>query len=225
MPTPIDHEGQPVAATYVGDPDLPATLIGQQYLLLRPTGPVADFCVETQATVLTALARPLPHPHSGHITLRGLHEPNRVADVRDHIKERAFRQRAIDVVVDAIDGFPAVHLRSKRYGACAHAQRAGRHGTSKRTDAARRRGNTGRPERRVGEPACSNKSGRGDGTSRRRRFGCGGPWVPRSRRRSRPRGRHRTNAPVWCGVRVATWRRPTGTYQCVARSRRGSRAG
>lgn len=82
-----------------------ASLEGQQYLVLRPTRAVADVY---RAEQRSALGRTdAPHPHTGHVTLRAFHEPDRRADLLSLIQEWAAAQRPVDVVAEAVDVFPA----------------------------------------------------------------------------------------------------------------------
>jgi hypothetical protein len=88
------------------EPGLLASLRGQQYIVLRPTVAVAAFYESEQSKLLTRLPGSTPHPNTGHVTLRGLYEPDRVHVVRDLIESWADAMTPIDLIVDAIDGFP-----------------------------------------------------------------------------------------------------------------------
>lgn len=95
-----------MAREFMTDPTLLESLNGQQYLVLRPAGPVAEFYEAEQATLKTRLPRSISHPHSGHVTLRGFNEPARVHELRDAVAAWASQQAPIEVRVDAVDGFP-----------------------------------------------------------------------------------------------------------------------
>jgi hypothetical protein len=95
MPTP-----------YMTEPALLQSLTGQQYIVLRPVGTVADCYRREQSAVLDQLPDGIPHPHTGHVTLRGFFEPERVPSLRDTIATWARSLSAIDLRVVAIDGFP-----------------------------------------------------------------------------------------------------------------------
>lgn len=86
-------------------PEQLAALEGQQYLVLRPAAAVADrFRAEQSAALVRA---DVPHPHTGHVTLRGFGEPDRREQLTVLIREWAAGQRPIDVVAEAVDVFPA----------------------------------------------------------------------------------------------------------------------
>ena len=95
MPTP-----------YMTDPALLKSLKGQQYVVLRPGAAVAEFYRREQSAVLGRLPGGVPHPHTGHVTLRGFFEPERVASLREAIVGWARSLAPIDLRVEAIDGFP-----------------------------------------------------------------------------------------------------------------------
>lgn len=69
------------------DPDQLASLEGQQYLVLRPAGAVSTFYRETQAELLRTTPRPLKHPHTEHVTLRGFYEADRLDALAALIRE------------------------------------------------------------------------------------------------------------------------------------------
>lgn len=89
------------------DPQQLASLNGQQYLVLRPTGAVADDYRAVQDAVLQALPAGVKHPHTAHVTLRGFYEPDRLDDVRTVIRAWAAAQHPIEITTEAIDTFPA----------------------------------------------------------------------------------------------------------------------
>lgn len=82
-----------------------ASLEGQQYLVLRPAGAVAALYDEVQPAALALES--LPHPHTGHVTLRGFHEPARRAELTQLVREWAATQHQIELRAEAIDSFPA----------------------------------------------------------------------------------------------------------------------
>ncbi|MCI0158914.1 2'-5' RNA ligase family protein [Leifsonia shinshuensis] len=84
-----------------------ASLEGQQYVVLRPAAEVGAFYAEEQRILLDRLPTGLPHPNTGHITLRGFAEPDRVDALRAAVRACAAAQDPIEAVVEAIDGFPA----------------------------------------------------------------------------------------------------------------------
>lgn len=61
---------------FMDTPDQLASLEGQQYLVLRPTGAVAEVYREIQETALDRLVIPARRPHTGHVTLRGSLSPS-----------------------------------------------------------------------------------------------------------------------------------------------------
>ncbi|MBW8762100.1 MAG: 2'-5' RNA ligase family protein [Microbacterium sp.] len=90
---------------FMSTPEQLASLEGQQYLVLRPTSVVAD---RYRAEQRTALARAdVPHPHTGHVTLRGFFEPERREQLAALVRRWAAAQPPIEVVAEAVDAFPA----------------------------------------------------------------------------------------------------------------------
>lgn len=86
-------------------PDQLASLDGQQYLVLRPAGAVADLYEREQdAAVRRADVR---HPFTGHVTLRGFYEPERRGELAALVRDWAGAQSPIEVAVEAVDVFPA----------------------------------------------------------------------------------------------------------------------
>lgn len=88
-------------------PDQLASLDGQQYLVLRPTGAVAAAYRAIQEAALARLDTPLRHPHTEHVTLRGFFEPERREDLRAVIRACAAEQGPLELTADAVDVFPA----------------------------------------------------------------------------------------------------------------------
>jgi hypothetical protein len=88
------------------DPTLLASLEGQQYLVLRPTGPVAEFYDNEQASLRRHLVGPISFPNTGHVTLRGFYEPTRVHALRDQLQAWAATQPPVNMRIEAVDGFP-----------------------------------------------------------------------------------------------------------------------
>lgn len=95
MPTP-----------YTTEPMLLESLRGQQYVVLRPLAGVARFYEREQSDALARLPDGTPHPITGHVTLRGFFEPERVASLRDVVAAWAGSTPPIEVRIDAVDGFP-----------------------------------------------------------------------------------------------------------------------
>ncbi|MFF7291095.1 2'-5' RNA ligase family protein [Microbacterium sp. NPDC008134] len=85
-------------------PEQLESLEGQQYLVLRPTGELADRFRAEQNDALV-LSR-LPHPYTGHVTLRGFYEPTRRADLTALVRTWAMEQDPIEMTGEAIDSFP-----------------------------------------------------------------------------------------------------------------------
>ncbi|MCM3781220.1 2'-5' RNA ligase family protein [Microbacterium hydrocarbonoxydans] len=82
-----------------------ASLDGQQYLVLRPSGPVAELYEREQDAALQRAD--VRHPYTGHVTLRGFYEPQRREELASLVREWAAVQPPIDVTVEAVDVFPA----------------------------------------------------------------------------------------------------------------------
>ncbi|WP_336641218.1 2'-5' RNA ligase family protein [Microbacterium sp. USHLN272] len=89
---------------FMKTPEQLESLEGQQYLVLRPTGELADRYSAEQTDAL-ALSR-LPHPHTGHVTLRGFYEPERRAELSALVHAWAIEQDPIEITGEAIDAFP-----------------------------------------------------------------------------------------------------------------------
>lgn len=92
---------------FMNDPRQLASLEGQQYLVLRPTGAVAADYRAVQDAVLPTLPAGTKHPHTEHVTLRGFYEPDRLEDVRTVVRTWAEAQHPIEITTEAIDAFPA----------------------------------------------------------------------------------------------------------------------
>lgn len=88
-------------------PEQLASLEGQQYVVLRPTGDVATTYRQTQRELLTHVPAATKHPHTEHVTLRGLHEPERREEVAVLVRAWAARQHPIEITGEAIDTFAA----------------------------------------------------------------------------------------------------------------------
>lgn len=84
-----------------------ASLEGQQYLVLRPSPAVAAEYERTQAMLLAGPASGLPHPYTGHVTLRGFFEPGRRAELASLIRAWGAAQPPIELSTVAVDVFPA----------------------------------------------------------------------------------------------------------------------
>lgn len=82
------------------------SLRGQQYVVLRPTAAVAAFYEREQAEILRRLPESTPRPNTGHVTLRGFSEPQRVDALRELVASWAGSRPPIELRVDAVDGFP-----------------------------------------------------------------------------------------------------------------------
>lgn len=80
------------------------SLDGQQYLVLRPSSGLADRYVTEQRDAL-ALAD-LPHPHTGHVTLRGFQESTRREELTALVRTWASTQAPIEIIGEAVDAFP-----------------------------------------------------------------------------------------------------------------------
>ncbi|KZE89935.1 2'-5' RNA ligase family protein [Microbacterium sp. TNHR37B] len=91
---------------YMTDPAQLASLQGQQYVVLRPRESVAAFYESEQTEILARLPAGTPHPNTGHVTLRGFFEPERVHSLREVIASWAGSQAPVELCVDAVDGFP-----------------------------------------------------------------------------------------------------------------------
>ncbi|GGM41402.1 2'-5' RNA ligase family protein [Microbacterium saperdae] len=84
-----------------------ASLEGQQYLVLRPTGAVATEYRAIQRDTLASVEASLTFPHTEHVTLRGFAEPERREELTATIRTWAARQHPITVTAEAVDTFPA----------------------------------------------------------------------------------------------------------------------
>ena len=91
---------------FMDTPDQLASLEGQQYLVLRPTGAVAEVYREIQETALDRLGIPARRPHTGHVTLRGFSEPERREELAALIRTWAAPQEPIEVSAETVDEFP-----------------------------------------------------------------------------------------------------------------------
>lgn len=97
----------PMRRPFMTDPTQLASLEGQQYLVLRPIGPVAKNYETVQDAVLRALPTGTKHPHTAHVTLRGFYEADRLDALRTLVRAWGATQQPIEVTTEAIDIFPA----------------------------------------------------------------------------------------------------------------------
>ena len=88
------------------DPALLEQLEGQQYLVLRPASDIASFWDDSRESLRRVAPQEVSYPNTGHVTLRGFHEPHHVGALKEVLTEWAGRQRQIDLRVEEIDGFP-----------------------------------------------------------------------------------------------------------------------
>ena len=91
---------------FMTDAALLHSLDGQQYLVVRPRGSVASFYEAEQEKLLGSLRSSVSHPNTGHVTLRGFYEPERVDLLRAALVRWASEQPAIHLEIDGVDGFP-----------------------------------------------------------------------------------------------------------------------
>lgn len=89
---------------FMNTPQQLEDLEGQQYLVIRPTSVVADRYATEQGEAL-ALAG-LPHPYTGHVTLRGFYEPTRRDELTALVRTWASAQQPIEIIGEAVDAFP-----------------------------------------------------------------------------------------------------------------------
>ena len=80
------------------------SLEGQQYLVLRPTERLAERYAAEQSEALALSG--LPHPFTGHVTLRGFYEPTRREELAALVRTWAAGQQPIDIIGEAVDAFP-----------------------------------------------------------------------------------------------------------------------
>lgn len=93
--------------SFMSGPDQLSSLEGQQYVVLRPSASVMAMYEGVQAKAQSSLPDVVTYPHTGHVTLRGFCEPDRVEHLKEVVREWAADQSFIDLRLDAIDSFPA----------------------------------------------------------------------------------------------------------------------
>lgn len=96
-----------MARAFMTDPALLDSLEGQQYLVLRPHGQIESFWDATSDDLRQSIPQAVSHPNTGHVTLRGFFEPDRVEELKDALAAWAHSQPPIELTVDAVDGFPS----------------------------------------------------------------------------------------------------------------------
>ncbi len=89
------------------DPRQLQGLNGQQYIVLRPVDAVMREFDVVQDALRARLGDSVHYPGAAHVTFRGLHEPDRVDEVRAVVEDWAAQQHPIEVVTEAVDSFPA----------------------------------------------------------------------------------------------------------------------
>lgn len=100
---------------FMTDANLLESLEGQQYLVLRPGGSVAAFYDEEQAALSTVLPSSITGPNTGHVTLRGFHEPERVAALKSVLAAWARHRSPVEMEVVGVDGFPSEIVAQAEY--------------------------------------------------------------------------------------------------------------
>ncbi|PJJ70716.1 2'-5' RNA ligase superfamily protein [Diaminobutyricimonas aerilata] len=91
---------------FMTDPAQLAALEGQQYVVFRPIDGVLRAYEAARRAVAPLLPTGATHPHAGHVTLRGFHEPRRVESLKNFIADWAAEQTPVTMNVDTLDGFP-----------------------------------------------------------------------------------------------------------------------
>ncbi len=94
-----------VARPFMTDSALLASLDGQQYLVLRPQGEIEALWDASRESLRRSIPQAVAYPNTGHVTLRGFFEPNRVDALKEILAVWAKGQAPIELRVDAIDGF------------------------------------------------------------------------------------------------------------------------
>lgn len=89
---------------FMNTPEQLESLEGQQYLVLRPRSGVADSYAAEQDEALAQ--RELPHPHTGHVTLRAFYEPERRKELSVLIRRWASARQPVEIIGEAVDAFP-----------------------------------------------------------------------------------------------------------------------
>lgn len=94
---------------FMTDPELLTALRGQQYLVLRPTGAVAQEFDRVTDAVRASAPEGVRFPSAPHVTLAGFAAPDRLAELRDRVSEWAAGSSPLRVAIEALAVFPAPH--------------------------------------------------------------------------------------------------------------------
>lgn len=95
-----------MARAFMTDSAQLASLEGQQYLVLRPTGSVGAYYDEQQASLLQQLPKSIQYPNAGHATLRGFEEPTQIEELKLALRAWAAEREPIELRIESVDGFP-----------------------------------------------------------------------------------------------------------------------
>lgn len=101
------NDGDFMSRSFMTGPELLASLAGQQYIVLRPSASVMTMYERVQTTAKSTLSSVVTYPNTGHITLRGFFEPDRVEDLKQVVRQWAAEQGSIELRVEAVASFPA----------------------------------------------------------------------------------------------------------------------
>jgi 2'-5' RNA ligase len=88
------------------DPVILQSLIGQQYIVIRPTDPIAIFYDKVQSSLREKLPSVVTYPNVGHITLRGFSQPEKIDQIRTSLTKWASQIKPMEISIENFDSFP-----------------------------------------------------------------------------------------------------------------------
>lgn len=92
---------------FITNPELLKALEGKQFIVLRPTNPIASCYHTVQQQLKSAMSISVTYPNTGHVTLRGFSESNILSKLQGSIEKWAVKLAPISVYVEDISYFDA----------------------------------------------------------------------------------------------------------------------
>lgn len=92
---------------FITNPELLKALEGRQFIVLRPTDPIASYYHTVQQQLKSAMPSTVTYPNTGHVTLRGFSEPNNLSKLQSSTEKWAVKLSLISIEVVGISYFDA----------------------------------------------------------------------------------------------------------------------
>jgi hypothetical protein len=92
---------------FITNPELLKALEGKQFIVLRPSNPVASCYHTVQQQLKSAMPTSVTYPNTGHVTLRGFSESNILSKLQGSTEKWAVKLAPISIDVEDISYFDA----------------------------------------------------------------------------------------------------------------------